>query len=463
MKLSATLTTAVCVLTVLPAVAAAQDQPWLQDRRYTEGIGYRVGDLELHPGLAAEFGYDSNYFHRSDDEEKPVGALRLRITPSISLSTLSKQRRGVTPDAPPPDFEFRASLAATYNEFFPVSGPDDGRDLMSEQRNVGGTLGITLGILPSRPWSGQIYADIGRSITPSNQGLTSASFNRFNTNAGAELIWTPGGGLLDWRLGYRFGGTLFESDEFQELTNLEHTIQTRGRWRFLPRTAMIYDARFGFINYPDGVSKTSSHPLRAMLGVNGLITNSFAALAMAGWGASFYTPRGQRDFDSLIALAELKYYLTPNPSSDPGAATLALSSIAVGFSRDFFDSYIGTYYERNRGYLNVSYFFGGKVLAILEGGVGGIGYPDIDFRDEQTGAVAYHQDPFTDVRIDASLFGEWRIKDFLGVNLNLRYGTNISDTSFPLVNETPTADDPNPMEYLQWQEFEAYIGARWFM
>jgi hypothetical protein len=183
---------------------------------------------------------------------------------------------------------------------------------------------------------------------------------------------------------------------------------------------------------------------------------------MAGWGASFYTPRGsQADYDSLIALAELKYFLTPNPSSDPGAATAALSSIAVGFSRDFFDSYIGSYYERNRGYLNLSYFFGGKLLVILEGGVAGVGYPDIEFVGSLGPTTTVPA--FTDVRVDASLFGEWRIKDSLGVNLNVRYGTNISDTSIPLLNETPTAADPNPNEELQWQQFEAYIGARWFM
>src|SRR4051794_615155 len=116
-----------CAITVVPAVAEAQDQPWLRDRKYTEGIGYRVGDFELHPGIAAEFGYDSNYFHRASGEfGGPVGSLRLRITPSLSLSTLSKQRTESTTN-PPPDFEFRTMLAVTYNEFFPVSGPDAGQ------------------------------------------------------------------------------------------------------------------------------------------------------------------------------------------------------------------------------------------------------------------------------------------------------------------------------------------------
>lgn len=450
MKLSVSLSTAVCALTLFPAVAAAQaDQPWLQDRRYTEGIGYRVGDLELHPGLAGEFGYDTNYFHRSDNEN-PLQSLRLRITPSISLSTLSKQRREATPGAPPPDFEFRAGLSATYNEFFPVGTANDAEsELMRDNRNVSGLLSLNLGILPGRTWSGTLYGDLGRNITPSNAGETSLSFNRIQTNAGGELIWTPGGGLLDWRLGYRFSGTIFESSEFTDLTNLEHTAQTRGRWRFLPRTALMYDLRQSFISYPSGTAKTSSHPVRAMLGVNGLVTSSFAVLAMAGWGASFYdTPPGApqaEDFDSIIGQLELKWYLTPNPSNDPGAATLTLSSLSAGFQRDFFDSYIGTYAERDRGYLNFSYFFGGRFLVILEGGAGPIVYPAI---------ATLGETPWTDVRIDASLFGEYRFKDSFGVNSTIRYGTNLSD-------QTITIDAVS--EELQWQEFEAYVGLRWFM
>ncbi len=86
-------------LTLIPAVAAAQDQPWLQDRKFTQGIGIRTGDLELHPGAAAEFGYDSNYLHRDDGEnvdEHPIQSLRLRVTPSFMVDTLD--RRAADPD-----------------------------------------------------------------------------------------------------------------------------------------------------------------------------------------------------------------------------------------------------------------------------------------------------------------------------------------------------------------------------
>src|SRR5262245_7397780 len=92
MKFTGYFIAAAFCIAMAPAVAAAQDQPWLADRRYTEGIGFRVGDFELHPGAAAEFGYDSNFLHRADPDD-PVGSLHLKITPSFSLSTLSPQRR----------------------------------------------------------------------------------------------------------------------------------------------------------------------------------------------------------------------------------------------------------------------------------------------------------------------------------------------------------------------------------
>src|SRR5262245_60866149 len=102
MKLRLTLAATSAVLAV-SSVAAAQ-QPWLADRRYGEGIGLRAGDFELHPSVAAEFGYDSNYFQRSGSEPTPANAVptetpvedafRLRVTPSLTLSTLRERRLG---------------------------------------------------------------------------------------------------------------------------------------------------------------------------------------------------------------------------------------------------------------------------------------------------------------------------------------------------------------------------------
>src|SRR6185503_10903232 len=103
----------------------ASAQQWLKDRRYQEGIGVRTGDFELHPGLAGEIGYDSNYLLRSPSTDPnvanrdPKDGGMLRITPSLTLSTIGAQRReGDTTAAEPPKVQMRAGLAATYRELF---------------------------------------------------------------------------------------------------------------------------------------------------------------------------------------------------------------------------------------------------------------------------------------------------------------------------------------------------------
>jgi len=74
----------------------ATAQEWLKDRQYQEGAGVQAGDFEFHPGIAAEGGYDSNWFLRTDKagfaNSGPVGSPEMRITPSLTLSTMGAQR-----------------------------------------------------------------------------------------------------------------------------------------------------------------------------------------------------------------------------------------------------------------------------------------------------------------------------------------------------------------------------------
>ncbi len=472
MKPSVFLSTVVCGLLALPAAASAQDQAWLKDRKYAEGPGYRVGDFELHPGAALEFGYDSNYLRRAPADassDGPIPALRLQLTPSLSFSTIGAQRKEGAPSRTPPSVEFKGGISVTYNEFIPISGSAADKSEIQNQRNLGGALDLALGILPGRQWSGLLTGSVARVLTAGEQGVNSSfgsvgTFNRDVPSVGAEVIWTPGAGLLEWRLGYQFTGTFFES--LAQLSNLQNQFETRGRWRFLPRTSLVFDGRFGFINYTDPTAtegnlntgvKTSSHPVRALLGVNGLVTPSFAVLAMAGWGASFYSPPAAtpnaptENFDSVIGQVELKWYITPNPTTDPAAMSLSLSSVSVGFTRDFYDSYIGTYFERDRGYASLSYFYNGRFLLVVDGGAGPILYPAITSLGVQA--------PFTDIRVDGSIFGEYRLKDSFGINATVRYNQNINSQIVGATNGNP----PNPGSNLAYQEIEAYLGVRWLM
>ena len=277
-------------------------------------------------------------------------------------------------------------------------------------------------------------------------------------------MFTPGAGLFEYRLGYEFSGAFFEDGtNYQSLDNVNNQVELRGRWKFLPRTALVFDGRFNFINYTNTAATSgstlpahaSAHPLRTELGVNGLITPSFSILAMGGWGASFYSlataTTGDpnpvpHNFDSFIGQLELKWYVSPNPTLEPGQATLSLSAISVGFLRDFSDSYIGTYFERDRGYLNLSYMYAGKFLVVVEGGGAAIVYPAMP----PLSAAG-----FTDAHIDASIFGEWRFKDSFGINTTLRYNQEISNQGLNTGG--------NNLTFLAYKDFEAYLGFRWLM
>ncbi len=437
---------AACML--LGTTAGAQEPVWLGDRQYREGAGFLFGDFELHPGVAVDFGYDSNFFHREATED-PIGALRLRVSPSFSIATLGAQRRG---DAPPPQFGFRLDTGVTYNEFIPVSGSELGQANLQENRHLSGFARLNLDILQGETWSGRVFGGVTRAVRPTNEGLAADSFNRIAPDAGVELVWTPGSGLLDWRLGYAFGGTFFEDGDFSGLNNLQNDVTTRGRWRFLPRTALIYDARIGFVSYPSATgatAKTNSNPLRTRVGVNGLITPSFGALAMVGWGASFYSGQDE-DFDSVIAQAELKWFFTPAATSDPMKVSPLLSGLAVGFARDFQDSYLGTYAEKDQGYVRFNYLFGGAFLLLAEAAAGAVVFP------AQSNPDFGQPAGWTDFRVDGRLFGEYRVKDYVGIDAELSYTGYFSSTALAFPNVTG-------LDRLAYQNIAAFVGARWFM
>lgn len=451
----------------------ASAQEFLKDRRYQEGIGYRTGDFELHPGIAGEVGYDSNWFARSNKvgpniangapQNPPLEAGLLRITPSFTISTLRAQRKeGDSAAAAPPTLGFRAGVAGTYREFI-------GKQEIRDQRNMSVTADARLDILPQQPWGAAIFANFARTIQPNTVNADpNNSFNRDDVGVGAEVIAIPGGGTLDWRLGYQLHATLFEDTQGVGFNNLTHEIFTKGRWKFRPRTAMLYDATLRFRNYTQADRTTqllhSSDPLRARLGLEGLITPRFSLLGIAGYGTTFTRPGADatvKQYNSVIGQLEAKFFLTANPAAEQGSAvSLSISTLTLGYTRDFSPSYLGDFYGLDRGYAKVSYFFAGRAIIALEGGAGAIQYPDIFFAQAAGLPGGLAQKSFTDARVDATLFGEYRFTNTFGLNTTLRYTANFSGTQLPL----PTAAGMPAQVYdMNWRRFEAFIGARWFL
>jgi hypothetical protein len=455
--------------TTLAGSAAAQ-QAWLQDRRYGQGIGLRAGNLEFHPSLAAELGYDSNYFQRSGDganaNERPIyDAWRLRVTPSLSLSTLRQRLRDSESVGAPPAVQFSLGAFATYNELF-------GSDEVSSERHVDAGVGGRLDLLANRPLGFDLYADYLRSGEPSNAVTVASndpvSFDRGSARGGVGATWRPGGGLFEWRLGYEAAYNYFEDGEFKRLNNLHHNVNTRGRWRFLPRTALIYQAGYTFVRYMnDDAPQPDGDVVEARIGLNGLITNRFAFQASVGWNSTYYEAEpgdatAAENYDGFVMGAQLKYFLIPTATAETASA--GISSIGIGYQRDFSNSYLGSFYIRDYGYLKAEAFLAGMFVGSLQAGFSRYSFPFIDANN----------DGFEQTRIDAQAFLEYRLSDTFGVNTSVSYDQAIGkgpNAEGVLVSEAGagpdgmpgTADDTGAVyDDLEYRRFQAYLGLRAF-
>jgi len=471
-KLAAAASVACFATTMLATLAAtegtASAQEWLKDRRYQEGAGIRVGDVELHPGIAGEVGYDSNWFLRTQKDgfanSNPIETGMLRITPSFSLSTLTQKRlEDGTPSPERPPVVFRGGVSATYREFL------SGNDQLRDQRNVSANADARLDINQGKPVGFGVFAGYQRLIQPSVVADPNLAFNRSDVNAGAEVIGMPGGGTFDIRGGYTFYGALFEESNGVPYTSLTHELSVKNRWRFRPRTALFQDTSLRFINYPNAqralLYLNDSTPLRTRFGVTGLLTDRFGTLLAVGYGATFFktpTAASTKQFDSFTAQAEGTFYLSTNPGTNsPGQASLLMSTFTFGYMRDFQNSLLGNFYDSHKGYLRLVYFFGGKVLAQLDGDVEALGFPPVFLNNNPTAVV----DEFTNIRVGGKLFAEYRFSDSFGINTTLDYHQMISDTQIPAGGTPATPGTPPAAGAfdLNWQRFQAFVGARWFL
>ncbi len=453
-----------------PKVASAQQ--WLKDRRYQEGQGIRAGDLELHPGIGGEVGYDSNWFLRTDKtdpryingapQHPPTDGGLLRITPSLTLNTV--RPKGADGAAAPSPVAFTAGVAATYREFF-------GKQELRDQRNVSGNATARLDINNGRPVAFGVFASYQRLIQPAVVADPNLSFNRSDVGAGADVTVTPGGGTLDLRAGYQFYGALFEESNGVPYTNLTHEVSVKNRWRFRPRTALFSETTLRFISYPNAARALNylndSTPLRTRFGVTGLVTDRFGVLLAAGYGATFFknpAAVSSPQYDSINAQAEGTIYLSQGAGVDePGKATLLLSTITFGYTRDFQNSLLGNYFESNKGYAKIAYMFGNNVLLSLEGYGEALSYPQPYFLSAAgpvavNGANGRPTGDFTNYRVGGVLFVEYRITPAFGVNATADYAQMISDVA---LDAGGAAGNPSLFD-LSWRRFQGFLGARYF-
>lgn len=423
---------------LLPGTALAQ--AWIGSPDFSEGIGVRAGNLELHPSVGAEFGYDSNFFRTSGKGpgEDIVDVLKLRVTPSLTLTTLGNERRGTTE---PPSVIFKAGAYASYFEVLPLDSADSDA---SKRRNVSLGADADANIFPRGRVGVDLLAGYRRVIDTegATNDLAGDGYNRDVVRGGGGLTWRPGGGLFEWRVGYLARYNFFENGNYQNYDNLQHDFGTRGRWRFFPRSALLFESTYSMVRYTRATLQTSGDSIHSRVGLNGLITYHLAFLGMVGWASSFYEAHNgsitPRQYDSPIAEAELRWFIQPRPNLETTTLTSGLSSVALGYTRTFRNSYQGSFYQRDRGYAQLSMFLLGGLASGLEFGVSRVAYPE-------NGS----QSSVDQLRLDGRFFGEYRFTQTLAVNATVHYDR---------VNSDRIAGED--LDYKRWQ---AFVGIRWFL
>jgi len=304
----------------------------------------------LHAGVTAEGGYDSNVFY-DDTPSNKYDASVLRITPFAEITNTA--RNGEVPSGL--FFDARATL--TYREYL-NSDPNITalRTFIptlsaSLEHNSNGTLAF--GVMESysriqdAPYT---HAEASRGMIIRDSNLASA-----------QLRWAPGGGRLQGVLRLTNVIDYFETAALKPANSMSNELMADVSWRWLPKTALFLQLRQGYVFYFNNsedlaaaggavalnnmARKSSSFPLRAVVGLRGLITDKTSVSLALGYQNAFYSNGDSTGgiLGSTIAAGEL--IVMP----------ITQAKITFGLRHEFQNSVIGNFYYDDGAYLSLAY------------------------------------------------------------------------------------------------------------
>lgn len=430
----------IAALAAVFSASTASAQGWLEDRGRAEGPGFRVGNLELHPGFGVEGGYDTNVFYEDGNLDP---SFILRLTAHLYVSTLGAQRtsegEGERSEQSNRTVAFQGGIAASYYHFF--------LDRASNNVSVSGDIDLTFN--PDGVFSVRIYDTLRRRIRPfaDSPDGNAPNYARLMNTAGVELRVENRGGTLSGTLAYEFDIDFFEEDVFDYLFNMQHRLRLGFNWRIFPNTALVHRTDVSFQNYlrPDEVGAipqlSDNRRVASWVGINGAFTRTLGFTALIGYGVGFY--EDSDDFSDVLVHLEMAYQ--PRPSM----------KLAIGYLRDVSTSFVGNFMQQDRIYATGQFLFGGSFLLGVK--------LALSFDDTGLaltvggGELLGTQERRSDIRLLGSLFAEYRFTDWLGLNASLSYAAGFTDFDY-----TGPASAIYPDAPASYNKFEAWLGLRVF-
>jgi hypothetical protein len=327
--------------------------------RYTEGPGVRLAQgLVLHPGVGLETSVDSNVFFNAP-EERPISAPLLNAIFHLDLATLSPQRRDEATASGPEQqiVDFRLRFAGAYRAYF----SDNQAVTAQDNTALDGALDAVFN--PRGPVRLRLFDNYVRSITATNLAQANSFIVDYN-QAGAGLVFAPGGEMLQVGAGYSYNFHYYENSFATHINpNLYyHQFNLDASWKFLPKTALTFNATQGVYHRDlqiEGASHPRSYPLRLSVGVVGQFTYRLQGVARVGYGNGFYSDvphRSVGSYNNVIGTLQLKILVS------------ATATAAVGYERSFFDALFGDVYNDDHVYVRYDHMLFGRLILRLDGG-----------------------------------------------------------------------------------------------
>ena len=285
--------------------------------------GFPIGEKSrIHTHLDLAVGVDSNSLRQRSPAEGEVGG------PDPESDWKAQIKPGVSVEVPGTSAALSLRSYLLIEQFF-------GSGSNASDTEVGGSVGADLRLgsaksvvglelkdtLTRTPFTFEDLGTIG-----SDELLFPVWYNRGRVNG----VLRPGGGALEFRLGY--GNEMRFFDE-QLPDSQRHAAEFEAKLKFLPKTAAIFAADMSFFSAetdpedgPTGATNRAT-PYNVWLGLQGQITSRISGLARVGfgdtlsWTGDYFSEVAPQNIRTVIAGVNLTYDF------------FAASSISVGYDR----------------------------------------------------------------------------------------------------------------------------------
>jgi hypothetical protein len=329
-----------------------QGLPYKASGESNTGIQVSDGVL-LHVGAGAEAGYDTNVFYTNT---APIGSGLIRVMPFADLSNASR----TGPVSHQLSFDFRVGLQ--YRHYLsddPSVKAYDNAWLPNAGLSVGvggGQVGFGLADTFARIEDPPYGTTVGGVTTAAGPPIT-----RYNNQFSVEGRWSPGGGRLSATLRYTNMVDVFQGT-YEYANSDTNYLMLDGAWKWLPKTAIFANVQQGYVFYLNDTlatanGKVSSYPLRATVGLRGLLTSRTSAVLSLGYTNGFYSSGPSTSGFAGNTFAELAVTVRPTD----------LSRVVAGYRHDFVNAVISSFSNNDSVYASYLQQIAGRLALDLSG------------------------------------------------------------------------------------------------